>query len=75
MAKCISPILALDDPYNHGWLPDMTLNWTQETYPEEIAELLIEDSNGDDIEETVANDDMLSSDEESSNTDSDGDDD
>ena len=44
----------------------MIINWTQEAYPEEIAELLIEDSNGDDMEETVANNDMLSSDEESS---------
>ena len=25
-----NPILELDNPYNHGWLPDMTINWTQE---------------------------------------------
>ena len=49
--------------------------WTQEAFPEEIAELLIEDSNGDDMEETVANNDMLSSDEESSDRDSNGNDD
>lgn len=70
-----NPILSLDDPSNHGWLPDMTINWTEEAYPEEIAELLIEDSNGDDAEEMVEDNDMLSSDEESSDGESDGDDD
>eukprot|EP00112_Aurelia_sp_Birch-Aquarium-sp1_P007166 Seg1781.9 transcript_id=Seg1781.9/GoldUCD/mRNA.D3Y31 product="hypothetical protein" protein_id=Seg1781.9/GoldUCD/D3Y31 len=70
-----NPILSLDDPSNHGWLPDMTINWTGEAYPEEIAELLIEDSNGDDAEEMVEDNDMLSSDEESSDGESDGDDD
>ncbi len=67
-----NPILASDDPCNHGCLQEMAINWTQEAYPEEIAELLIEDSNGDDMEETVANNVMLSSDEESSNKDSNG---
>ncbi len=65
-----NPILALNDPCNHGCLPDMTINWTQEAYQEEIAELPIEDSNGDDMEGTVVNNDMLSSDEESSDRDS-----
>ena len=70
-----NPILALNDPFNHGCLPDMIINCTPEAFPEEIAELLIEDSNGDDMEETVANNDMLSSDEESSDRDSNGNDD
>ncbi len=48
----------------------MIINWTQEAYPEEIAKLLIEDSNGDDMEETVVNNNMLSPDEESSDRDS-----
>ena len=38
----------------------MTINLTQEAYPEEIAKLFIEDSNGDDMEETVTNNVMLS---------------
>ncbi len=73
--NAFNPILALDDPYNHAWLPDMTINWTQVAYPEVIAELLIKDSNGDDMEKTVANNDMLNSDEESSDRDSYGNDD
>eukprot|EP00794_Sanderia_malayensis_P017203 gene17203-biopygen14805 len=64
-----NPILALDDPCNHGWLPNMTINWIMEAYPEEIAELLIEYRNGEDMEEEVLSD-MLSSDEESSDSDS-----
>ena len=43
-------------------------------YPKVIAELLIKDSNGDDMEKTVANNDMLNSDEESSDRDSYGND-
>ena len=70
-----STILSLDDPANHGWLPDMKINWTEEAYSEEIAELLIDYSNGDDVEEKVANNDILISDEESSDGDSNGDDD
>ena len=38
-------ILSLDHPSNGGWLADMTINWTEEAYPEEIPELLIEDIN------------------------------
>ncbi len=68
-----NPMLALDDPCNPGWLPDMKINLTQKAYPEEIAELLIEDSNYDDMEET----DISSSNKESSvrDSDSNGDDD
>ena len=44
---------------NHGWLPNMT--WTGEAYLEQITELLTdEDSNGDDVEEIVKTNDMLS---------------
>ena len=50
-----NPILAWNDPFNHGCLPDMIINRTLEAYPHEVAKLLIEDSNGDDMEETVAN--------------------
>ena len=53
----------------------MTINWREEAHPEEIAEVLIEDSNGEDVEETVVNNDTLSSDEESSDGDSVGDED
>ena len=53
----------------------MKINWTEEAYSEEIAELLIDYSNGDDVEEKVANNDILISDEESSDGDSNGDDD
>ena len=47
----------------------MLLPSPQEVYPQEIAKLLIEDSNGDDMEETVANNNMLSSDVEGSDRD------
>ena len=46
---------------NHGWLPNMTITWTGEAYPERITELLTdEDSNGDDAEGMVKTNDMLS---------------
>ena len=53
----------------------MTINWTEEADPEDIAELLVENSNCDNVEEIVENNDMLSSDEENNDRDSDGDDD
>ena len=46
---------------NHGWLPNLTITWTGEAYPEQITDLLTdEDSNGDDAEEIVKTNDMLS---------------
>ena len=53
----------------------MKIYCTEEAHLEEIAELLIWYSIGDDVEEIVANNDILISDEESSDGDSDGDDD
>ena len=53
----------------------MKINWTDEAYPEEITEFRIEYSNGDDVEEKVANNYMSISDEESSDGDSDDGDD
>ena len=70
-----NPILSLDHPSNHGWLADMAINWTEEAYPEDIAELLIESNNGDDAEEIAENNDVSSSEQESSDGDTDGDDD
>ena len=65
-----SPVLSPNDPSNHGWLPDTTINGTEEAYPEEIAELLIDVSNGDDARKMMENNnDILSPDEESSDSD------
>ena len=63
------PVLSLNDASNHGWLPDMTINGTEEAYQEEITELLIDVSNGDDARKMMENNkDILSPDEESSDT-------
>ena len=53
----------------------MKIDWTDEAYPEETAEFLIEYSNGDDVAEIAANNDMAISDVASIDGDSDGGDD
>ena len=35
--------MSLDDLQNHGWLPDLKTNWTDEPYPEDVTELLLND--------------------------------
>ena len=38
------PVKSLDDPQNHGWLPALKTDWTDEPYPEDVTELFL---NGD----------------------------
>ena len=42
--------MSLDDPKYHGWLPDVTIDWIDETNPEDVSQLLLIDdsSDGDD---------------------------
>ncbi len=34
-------IIDTEEPANHGWLEDLTLDWLTEPYPEDIAELYL----------------------------------
>ena len=36
------PIMALEDPQFHGWLPNLNIDWIAEAYPDDVAELLVE---------------------------------
>ncbi len=36
-------IINVQEPVNHGWLEDMSIDWVTEPYPEDIAVLLIND--------------------------------
>ena len=41
--------MSLDDPKYHGWLPDLTTDWIDKPYPEDVPQLLpIDDSSDDD---------------------------
>lgn len=43
------PIMALEDPQVHGWLPNLKTDWIVEAYPDDVAELLVErDEESDD---------------------------
>ena len=39
--KAGDPMMMLEDPARHGWLPDLSTDWIQEAYPNDVAELLI----------------------------------
>ncbi len=34
-------IIDIEQPANHGWLEDLSIDWLTEPYPEDIAELLV----------------------------------
>jgi hypothetical protein len=36
------PIMAMEDPQFHGWLPSLATDWIEEAYPEDVSELLVE---------------------------------
>ena len=38
------PFMALEDPQFHGWLSSLNIDWISEAYPEDVAELLAEES-------------------------------
>ena len=59
--------MSLNDPKYHGWLPDLTIDWIDEPYPEDVSQLLLTDnsSDGDDSDfECDENADSLSSDDD-----------
>ena len=47
--KAEDPIMMLEDQARHGWLPDLSTDWMQEAYPDDVAEQLI---STDDTNET-----------------------
>ena len=67
LRKAATPVMSLDDPKYHGWLPDLTIDWIDEPYPEDVSQLLLIDdsSDGDDSNfEYGENEDSLSSDDD-----------
>ena len=59
------PVMSLDDPQNHGWLPDLKTDWIDEPYPEDVTELLLNDDiNVDGVVEYDEYEHHTSSDEE-----------
>ena len=36
-------VVSLEDPQNHGWLPELKTDWINESYPENVTELLLND--------------------------------
>ena len=36
------PIVEIEEPQNHGWNEDCSVDWVSEPYPENVAELLID---------------------------------
>ena len=42
-------MMILEDPARHGWLPELSTDWMQEAYPDDVAEQLI---STDDANET-----------------------
>lgn len=60
--KAQHPIMALEDPQFHGWLPNLNIDWIAEAYPDDVAELLVErdeesDEESDDQEDSCSSDD------------------
>ncbi|XP_046854152.1 uncharacterized protein LOC124447292 [Xenia sp. Carnegie-2017] len=60
--KAQHPIMALEDPQFHGWLPNLNIDWIAEAYPDDVAELLVErdeesDEESDDQEDSSSGDD------------------
>ena len=37
------PVMSLEYPQNHGWLQELKTDWTDEPYPEDVTELLLND--------------------------------
>ena len=65
--KAVTPVMSLNDPKYHGWLPDLTIDWIDEPYAEDVSQLLLTDdsNNGDDSDfEYDKNADSLSSDDD-----------
>eukprot|EP00794_Sanderia_malayensis_P020850 gene20850-biopygen15376 len=59
------PMMNLDTPTNHGWLPDLSIDWIEEPYPEDITELLVtpgNDAGNDDFPIDVDDSDCSDSD-------------
>ena len=65
--KAATPVMSLDDPKFHRWLPDLTIDWIDELYPEDVSQVLLTDdsSDGDDSDfEYDENEDSLSSEDD-----------
>ena len=60
------PMINLESPMNHGWFPDLSIDWIEEPYPEDVTELLITSDN-----ETEVGDIPIEYDSEYSDSDTD----
>ena len=45
-----NPIVEIEEPRDHGWNEDCSVDWVTEPYPENVAELLIDRENTSDNE-------------------------
>ena len=45
--KAATPVMSPDDPKYHGRLPDLTINWIDKPYPEDVPQLLLIDDSSD----------------------------
>ena len=46
-------IIDIEEPVNHGWLEDMSIDWLTEPHPEDIAELLLNEERETELEEEM----------------------
>ena len=56
--KAQDPLMCLEDPQQHGWLHDLTPDWIDVHYPEDVAELLVD---SDDMNNSIFEADEYSS--------------
>ncbi len=52
----------LDCPANHGWFEDLSIDWIEEPYPEDVTELLVTSGNETDVDFTIDDSDNSDSD-------------
>ena len=45
--KAATPVTSLDDPKYHGWSRDLTIDWIDKPYSEDVPQLLLIDDNSD----------------------------
>ena len=62
------PLQLMDDPKNHGWLEDFSIQWVETPFPDDICELLV--NQGENEGYMSLSDESDSNDGESSNDES-----
>lgn len=64
-----SPKLELESPTLHGWDTDLSLKWVEQPYPDDIAELLVQQTETDDEEIIVTPDEIVVDEEDGDDSD------